>query len=290
MGDQGIERITFVFDPDLSATARHHLTRKINRSKSDSWIAAAIIGLLLSIISPFLLLILHFAIGLSWWWMLAIPVPAVVGFSVAAVLDDQPDSRDRSGYIDPTTLGKPERELLLRAQQAITAALKSGVHADNLVEHTVTDKILRRHEWEIATNLRDIHKLSVELEQSTRAGTPGPRTTAVLRSQRHALTVATEATVSRIKALERYAEQLWAADAAKRDWEYAVRASGRNDLYLDIVARTAADQHAIAEIAGLTEAAAAAQAFQDSLHQANLAAEALVLPPRQPESKAPGSD
>jgi len=45
------------------------------------------------------------------------------------------------------------------------------------------------------------------------------------------------------------------------------------------VARTAADQHATAEITGLAEqAAAAAQALRETLQQATLAAEALALP------------
>ena len=49
--------------------------------------------------------------------------------------------------------------------------------------------------------------------------------------------------------------------------------SGLNDRYLDLVARTAADEHASAEITGLTEqAAAAAQVFGGSLYQATMAA------------------
>jgi hypothetical protein len=104
-------------------------------------------------------------------------------------------------------------------------------------------------------------------------------TAAVLGSQQRALELASEATTFRIEALERYAHQLLAADAAKRDWEGAIMASGRNDIYRELVARTAADEQAIAEITDLTmQATAAAQAFQDSLHQVDLAAEALALP------------
>jgi hypothetical protein len=45
------------------------------------------------------------------------------------------------------------------------------------------------------------------------------------------------------------------------------------------VARTAADQHATAEITGLAEQGAeAAQAFREILQRAALAAEALALP------------
>ena len=85
---------------------------------------------------------------------------------------------------------------------------------------------------------------------------------------------------SRIGKLELCAAEVERADAADRDWRAAVKASGRNDKYLDLVARTAADEHAMAELSDLTEhASAAVQAFRDHLHQASLAAQALVLPP-----------
>jgi hypothetical protein len=60
--------------------------------------------------------------------------------------------------------------------------------------------------------------------------------------------------------------------------------NGRNnDKYLDLVARTAADQRATAEITGLAEQAAeAAQAFRETLQRATLAAEALALPESRP--------
>ena len=55
--------------------------------------------------------------------------------------------------------------------------------------------------------------------------------------------------------------------------------AANNDKYLDLVARTAADQHATVEITGLAEqAATAAQALRETLQQATLAAEALALP------------
>jgi hypothetical protein len=104
-------------------------------------------------------------------------------------------------------------------------------------------------------------------------------TAAVLDSQRRALTLAWDATASRVGALERCAAQVEAADAAQQDWQDALRAAGLNDKYLDLVARTAADEHAVAEISSLTEqAAAAARAFSDILQHATLAAEALALP------------
>jgi hypothetical protein len=279
-------RITPVINPGLPVAIRRRLDRKLSHFRSDAGSGVAAFGCLFMIAAPIVLTILHFTNGLSWWWMLTILAPTALTITGAAVgSSDELDSQDRAELIEPKSLDEPARRLLLRAQQAITAVLRSDVYADNLLEHAVREKSLRRHEWEIATALRDISRLRADLEGSTRAGAPGPRTAAVLDSHRQALTLATNATTSRIKALERYAQQLAAADAAKRDWEHAVKVSGRNDEYLDLVARTAADEHAIAEITGLTEqAAAAAQAFQDSLDQADLAAEVLLLPPLRPNA------
>jgi len=63
----------------------------------------------------------------------------------------------------------------------------------------------------------------------------------------------------------------------------ALESPNLNDRYLDLVAHTAADEHAVSEISGLTgQAAAAAQAVRESMRQVSLAAAALVLP--EPEA------
>ncbi|MGZ4435937.1 MAG: hypothetical protein ACXVW7_20295 [Trebonia sp.] len=187
----------------------------------------------------------------------------------------------RDEVVGPLALDRPCRHLLRRVQRSITRVLRSGVYAADL-RTTVPESVLRRHEWEIAFALRDITELRVEYASSASAAGPGPMTAAVLASQRRALTLAQEAVASRASALERYAAQVEAADAAQRDWQDAIRVAGLNDKYLDLVARTAADQHAVAEITKLTEqAAVAAQVFDDSLQQVTLAAEALALPPEK---------
>ena len=69
------------------------------------------------------------------------------------------------------------------------------------------------------------------------------------------------------------------ARSAFQDWQDALRISNLNDRYLDLVAHTAADEHAVSEISDLTgQAAAAAQAVRESMRQVSLAAAALVLP------------
>jgi len=143
----------------------------------------------------------------------------------------------------------------------------------------VAEPVLRLHEWEIAVALREITELLLDLVSDYASGRAGPMTTTVLLSQNRAISIARDATTARVQALESLAAQVAVADAARRDWETAHRMAANNDKYLDLVARTAADQHATAEITGLAEqAAAAAQALRETLQQATLAAEALALP------------
>jgi hypothetical protein len=101
----------------------------------------------------------------------------------------------------------------------------------------------------------------------------------VLEPHRRALALAQQATTARVCALERYAAQVRLTDAARRDWQSALKIAGLNDRYLDLLARTAADEQAIAEITTLTaQASAADEAFRKNLHRATIAAEPLVLP------------
>ena len=133
----------------------------------------------------------------------------------------------------------------------------------------VTELTLRRHEWQIATALRDITDLRAEHEFNA-AASAGPMTDSVLAPQQRALQLAQEAIESTVTALERYAAEVIAARSAFQDWQDALRISNLNDDYLELVARTAADEHAVIEIGGLTDqAAAAAQAVRDSMRQVN---------------------
>lgn len=101
-----------------------------------------------------------------------------------------------------------------------------------------------------------------------------PSRAAVLVSQNRAVSIARDATTARVLALELLAAQVAVAEAARRDWETAHRMAANNDKYLDLVARTAADQHVTVEITGLAEQTGeAAQAFRETLQRA-----ALVLP------------
>lgn len=189
----------------------------------------------------------------------------------------------RDQIVLPSALDRMSRELLIRAQVAISSALDPLADDDPVTggamesPDILADSTLRWHEWQIAIALRDITDLRAEYEYNAAAST-GPLTSSVLGPQRRALQLAQDAIESRITAVERYAAEVRAARSAIWDLHDALRISNLNDSYLDLVARTAADEHAIAEISGLTDqAAAAAQAVRDSMRQVGLAAEALAL-------------
>ena len=186
--------------------------------------------------------------------------------------------RYRDQLVSPLALELECRKLLQRAQRAIVTIVTSRVYAGDL-RGAVEEPVLRQHEWEIAVALREITELLLDLVSSYAGGTAGPMTTAVLVSQNRAISIARDATPARVLALELLAAQVAAAEAARRDWETAHRMAANNDKYLDLVARTAADQHATVEITDLAERTAeAAQAFRETLQRAALAAEALALP------------
>lgn len=102
----------------------------------------------------------------------------------------------------------------------------------------------------VGTALRALTRRRAEHGASLQEGEPGPATAAVLKRQQRALELALGSVESRLAALERYAAVLAAADAADRDMECALRVSSRNDSYLDLVARTAADTLAVTELPG----------------------------------------
>ena len=80
---------------------------------------------------------------------------------------------------------------------------------------------------------------------------------AALGRQARAAHLAEASVADRIAALERYAAEVGEAEAAYRDWTQAaaVAASGRQ--HLDMLARTAADEHGVAEIEDLSRRARA---------------------------------
>jgi hypothetical protein len=186
--------------------------------------------------------------------------------------------RYRNEIVSPLALERGCGELMLRAQRAINTVVTSKVYQRDL-HGAVQQPVLRQHEWEIAVALREITELLLDLTSSYAASAAGPMTTAILASQNNAIGMARDATTARVLSLELLAAHVAVAEAARRDWEAAHQAAARNDKFLDLVARTAADEHATVEITGMAEQAAqATQALRETLQLATLAAEALALP------------
>jgi hypothetical protein len=183
-------------------------------------------------------------------------------------------ARNGDRIIFPQDLHEDDRIVLARIQFAIETILASEVLAEGLVE--ADEPVLRRHEWDVAVALREI----TQLRRLHAVQDPaGQLTVAVLAAQQRAVALAADATGARVTAMERFAGQVAAADAARRDWREALELSGLNDRYLDLVARTAADQLAVGEIDDLTErASVAARALEESLRAAVESAELLALP------------
>jgi hypothetical protein len=216
--------------------------------------------------------------GLAGPWLCATAVSIIATFAAHHEIDSGGLHRHRRRFVDPSALDTACRGPLQAAQRAIDAVLESEVYEAGMLDHAARAVDLRRHEWEIACRLRDITSLRAAYTRSMSAGVPGPQTAAVLSAHLRAITIAQDATTRRVAELQRYSDEVMAADVALRDWQTAEHVARRNDIYLDLVASSEADEHAIAEITCLTEHAVRTRdAFQATLDQAALAAQPLVF-------------
>lgn len=267
------------FDPGLPARTRHRLARLIRRSVTPTdRLAIEYVGPILFCCCLLGWLVSGFGRGWLVGWLLSAVATVIVQHQVTS----GELARYRGQFVEPRCLDEESSQVLWRAQRAIDLVLGSAVYADSSLSHVAGEAELRRHEWEIATQLQEITKLRNVYASNTTGSAPGASTTRVLDSHLLALRIAQQATATRVTELERYAEQVMAVDAAQQDWKNAQRLSALNDQYLQLVARTAADEHAIQEIISHREEAAAAEkVFHDTFHRATLAAEALAFPIQQ---------
>jgi hypothetical protein len=144
-------------------------------------------------------------------------------------------ARHSDHVVLPYTLDPADRRLLARAQNAIDAILRSEVHVAGLL--AADEPVLRRHEWEIACAMRRRTEVRALANADSETGT---MTAAAAESQHQAMELAEEATARRVRAIERYADQVGVANQAHRDWQSALTLAWVNDRYLDLAARTAA--------------------------------------------------
>lgn len=285
-------------DPELPARLRRLARQRMNDrpalgfpGRSRLWLDAAAPSARRAVISCWLLSAASFLLALAGLsvhlWAESWLAAAAMAAAVAMILGNwrSPGRELWHGgdrVILPHSLDASSCLLLARAQRAIDAVLGSEVRAAGLLEHAADEATLQRHEWEIACALREMTAVRAQFDKDAQASPAGAMTAAVLDAQHRAIGLAHDGTTRRVSALERYASQVGAADDAHRDWRRSLQLAGLNDRYLDLVARTAADEHAVAELADLTEqAAVTVHVLQESLRDASLAAEVLALPPAQ---------
>jgi hypothetical protein len=139
-----------------------------------------------------------------------------------------------------------------RAQAAVTAVLQSQVDLDGLLDDIANDVTLPAQQYEIAQRLAELTRLARKVR--TAAGdASGSRVEEVLRTQRQALRLSSSALEERVEALERYAENTRAADAAYREWEAVRELEQLGEDMHELVANTVRDELAVAEIEGLAD-------------------------------------
>ena len=150
-------------------------------------------------------------------------------------------------YLTGSDFDARARSLLRRSQDAIDAVMSAAVCRADVLDRPATSAALAGQEWDIALALREQTVLRAKRAELA-AISGGTRTAALLHRQDEAARLADASIVSRVETLERFAAEVAGADAAYRDWQQAAALADVHDRHLDMLARTAADEHGIAEI------------------------------------------
>jgi hypothetical protein len=166
-------------------------------------------------------------------------------------------------YLTDDDFDAPSRVLLRRAQDAIDQVMSSEVYEADVLDHAAVGTALAGQEWDIAAALREQARLRARRAELSEIS-PGPATAALLESQAQAARLAESSITARVEALERYAAEVRQADAAYLDFRQAWTLAGLHSEHQDMVARTAADEHGIAEIEAMWQQARAVRlAFRE---------------------------
>ena len=203
----------------------------------------------------------HYALLLA--EVIAIITVVIFGFRVA--LFGQPTgkvpaevaARTHHGrYLTDQDFDVASRVLLRRAQDAIDAVTSSAVCREDLLDQAAVSAALAGQEWDVAVALREQDRLRTR-RAGLRPTDAGPATAALLGRQEEAAHLAESSITARVEALERYAEEVRAADGAYRDWQQAAMLAELHGQHLDALARGAAHEQGIAEIDAMAQQARA---------------------------------
>lgn len=155
-------------------------------------------------------------------------------------------------YLTAVDFDPPARTLLRRAQDAIDAVTSSEVCRNGLLDADAHRTALAAQEWDIALALREQTRLRQARAQLPAIAEDGTARE-LLDRQHEAARLAEQSIAGRIVALEQLAAEARHADDAYRDWRAFAAVSELADRHLDMLARTAADSHAIAEIGAMSQ-------------------------------------
>jgi hypothetical protein len=159
-------------------------------------------------------------------------------------------------YLTGADFDARSRVLLRRAQDAVDAVTSSEVYRAGLLDEATAGAALAGQEWDIALALREQGRLRARRAELS-AVSAGAVTAALLDRQFQAAELADASVAARVAALERFAAEVREADAAYHDWEQAAALAELSGQHLDMLARTAADEHGIAEIRAMSQQARA---------------------------------
>jgi len=159
-------------------------------------------------------------------------------------------------YLTAADFDARSRALLRRAQEAIDTVTSSQVHRAGLVDEPAVRAALTEQEWDIALALREQARLRARRAELSGIK-PGAMTATLLDGQVQAAQLAEASVASRVAALECYVAEVREADVAYLDWQRAGALAELSGAHLDMLARTAADEHGIAEIEALAQHARA---------------------------------
>jgi hypothetical protein len=162
----------------------------------------------------------------------------------------------RGRYLTGADLDAHARVLLRRTQDAVHAINAAEIVRADLLDEPATSALLAEQEWQIALAVREQARLRA-LRSGLAEPRPGSLAAELLDDQRRAARAAEQSTADRVAALERYAAEVHGADAAYRDWRQHAAIAELTGPHLDLLARTAADHHGIAELDALTQRARA---------------------------------
>lgn len=163
--------------------------------------------------------------------------------------------RHEGRYVTAADLDEPSGALLGRAQSAVDEVMRSRVLADGMLDQTVAAATLPDQEWAIAADLRDLTRLRRDL-RDVLTGLPGGDS-GLAREDAGEERLAVLGITSRVEALERLAAEVRGAESAYARWRAGEALGGIGRRRRDLLARTGADEHRIADIDALTRQAEA---------------------------------